>query len=106
MIYLASPYSGTPEEQEDRYNATKTFTLFHLKSNFPIFSPIVYGRQFESVMGGTLENWKSFNEAILGRATSLWVLRLPGWDKSRGVLHEIKLYQFLFPHAIRMVDPL
>lgn len=106
MIYLASPYTGTPAEQDFRYKETLKFTLSFLRAGMPIFSPIIYGRQFEAELGGTAADWKAFNEAILGRATQLWVLRLPGWQTSRGVLHELQLYQFLFPNAVRMVDPL
>lgn len=71
-----------------------------------MFSPIVYGRNFEKQMGGAAKNWSVFNEAMLGRATALWVLQLPGWDESLGVLAEIQMYQFLFPYAIRFVEPL
>ena len=106
MIYLASPYTGTPAEQDDRYEKTLQYTLYQICLGHPVFSPIVYGRQFESKIGGTAYDWQTFNDALLGRATSLWVLRLPGWDTSRGVARELQLYQFLFPDAIRMVDPL
>lgn len=106
MIYLASPYSGTDLEQYRRYKALWEFTLSHLKRGVPLFSPIVYGRAFESDMGSTAADWLTFNDAMLERARSLWVLQLPGWDQSVGVLAEIEKFRAWNSTEIRFVDPL
>lgn len=90
MIYLASPYTHRdPLVMDYRHEAALMFTSEQLQRGHTVFSPIVYGRQFEAVLGHTFQDWKSFNDIMLSRATQVWVLKLDGWDESRGVMYEI-----------------
>lgn len=92
MIYLASPYS-TPEDgttREQRYRLVRRATEVWIKQNYVIFSPIVYTHHL-NIGGVDARTWKQFNDAIQKTCSSLWVLKIPGWDKSVGVLGEIEL---------------
>lgn len=90
MIYLASPYTHRdPLVMDYRYEAALMFTREQLQLGHAIFSPIVYGRQFEAAIGHTFEDWKSFNDAMLQRSAKIWVLKLDDWEMSRGVRYEI-----------------
>ena len=90
MIYLASPYTHRdPLVMDYRHEAALMFTLEQLQRGHTVFSPIVYGRQFESTVGHTFEDWKTFNDVMLGRSTQVWVLKLDEWEMSRGVRYEI-----------------
>ena len=39
--------------------------------------------------GANGENWYDFDLAFLARSSRMVVLKIPGWDRSRGILVEI-----------------
>ena len=91
LIYLASPYtSESSGMMEFRFNEVCRVVAALMRSGIHIFSPIAhthpiaqYGLPKDWVF------WKKHNEIILGFSVALWVLKLPGWDKSIGVKEEI-----------------
>jgi len=92
MIYLASPYTHATEAvMLARYEAARRFTLEGLRGGIPIFSPIVYGHSMEKEIGTTFEPWAAFNDNMVASCEKFWVLKLPGWELSRGVAHELEL---------------
>ena len=96
MIYLASPYtSSEPGMPLYRFQCTEYHTAKFMKLGFPIFSPIVHCHELAKKYGmpTTFEYWWKYNEAFLRAAEELWVLCLPGWDKSMGVLREIEWWE-------------
>jgi hypothetical protein len=106
MIYLASPYSDpNPAVRENRYIVTRVFTLWALEQPLPMFSPSVYGHEFGAQLGYVFEAWQTLNDAMVRACEQVWVLRLDGWDKSRGVAHEIELARSL-GKPILYVDPI
>lgn len=94
MIYLASPYTHKdPEVMNSRYLLTKQLTASLLSRNIPVFSPIVYGREFEHTLGHTFYDWKFFNDCVI-RVCDLFVIHtLPGWRESKGVEYEWALFR-------------
>tara|TARA_R110000868_G_scaffold307378_2_gene568839 strand:+ start:2960 stop:3304 length:345 start_codon:yes stop_codon:yes gene_type:complete len=100
MIYLASPYSHENESiEQERYDAVAAFCAhqFH-HSTEVIFSPIVYAhnlaQQFD--LGTTALDWRRYNATMLRLSHTLWVMKLDGWEESKGVLWEIDLAKTLF----------
>lgn len=92
MIYLASPYSHPSEAvRYARYLAARFTTIALLKNGVPVFSPIVYGKDMESIIGTAYEPWATFNDSMIEICTSVHVLCLEGWNKSRGIEHEVRL---------------
>jgi len=88
MIYLASPYSASPQAN---FELTEAFVAEALRSGHPIFSPVVHCHQIalDYNLPGDFEFWKNFNFNMLRAADELWVLTLPGWKESKGVDGEV-----------------
>ena len=92
MIYIASPYSDPNDAvQYERFMAVRDYSVTLMKLGLPCFSPIAYGRQFQKHynMGGDFETWLQFNNHMMRTSSKVHVLTLSGWDKSKGVAHEI-----------------
>jgi hypothetical protein len=104
MIYLASPYSGTPEQMEHRYRLALAYTATQLRLGVAIFSPIVYGHQLAKEVGTFAAAWKALNEAMILHSKELWVLEIEGWQESSGVQQEISLFQFLHQRSPKFVS--
>lgn len=90
LIYLASPYSHTsPAVREHRYELTRIATARLLEEGFPVFSPIVYGKSMEKIVGTDYLSWKPLNDAMLESSGFMLVLKLDGWLDSKGIKYEI-----------------
>ena len=95
MIYLASPYSRCPlgHEAAFTYAAIKIAELY--RGGVDAFSPIVHTHPVAK--HGGLNNvdhefWMRRDRWFMERCDSLLVMRLPGWDTSRGVQEEIDFF--------------
>ena len=91
MIYIASPYTGTPDQMGERASKARTFVAFLTRKNLIPYSPIVH---FHSVavshrLPHEFDFWQRINFHMLDKAEELYVLRLKGWDESKGVTAEI-----------------
>lgn len=92
LIYLASPYSHPDKHiRRQRYMMAKAKTIWYLRHDFAVFSPIVYGYYLDTEVGMDFRSWQTFNDAMLRACDVLEVLKLPGWEESRGVSHEVTL---------------
>jgi len=103
MIYLASPYSGTPEKMQERFEATELFLSqeiarrYAAERYFPgaldlsIVSPIIHMHSLAEKykLPTTTDFWWEYNKGLLDVAGSLLVLKLSNWDQSKGVQREI-----------------
>ena len=92
MIYLASRYSGTEEEQHQRYlDAVDCCSALFSQGIF-VISPIVHwhypARRYN--LGKDAEFWKTYNHSLLSVCTELYVLQNEGWEKSNGVQLELQ----------------
>ena len=110
MIYLASPYSHMKAAvREQRYEAVRAFVAHMLpRAGQPLFSPIVYAHEMAKHHGiaGDFKTWESFNLGMLRISSQLWVLQLPQWDESAGVMAELDFairaripYQYYSPNG-------
>jgi len=90
VIYVASPFTGSAVVESNRTVAVHGFVDAKLREGFPVFSPIVYTAAFYG-FPGNFEAWQFLNDSAVANCLELWVLCLPGWEKSRGVTHEISL---------------
>lgn len=93
LIYLASPYSENPEKN---YKAVLSHVETHLRiTGIVLFSPIVYGHGIavstcNEQINTDFESWKDFDLLMLSKSDELWVLKLDGWERSKGVKQEIE----------------
>jgi len=91
FIYLASPYSGTHNEQEFRFQAAEKTVAQLLRKGIMVYSPIVHchtlAKNHDLPQGFGF--WSRYNYALLAKASELRVLKLSGHSTSRGVAGEI-----------------
>jgi len=93
LIYIASPYSGTEEEMQQRYEAVRDFTAKIMMDGSVVpFSPIVHCHDIAQhhELPRTHEFWLHIDETYLRHCDELWVLMIPGWEDSFGVASEVK----------------
>ena len=96
VIYLASPYSSPdPTIQQQRYEEAEKFAVKLIQAGEPVFSPIAYAAPLAHKfgMGRDFGTWRGFNMALLKVAKKLYVLKIEGWQQSRGVQAEIAFAQ-------------
>lgn len=91
IIYLACPrYHQTASVMNARFAAANRATAILMKSGKLIFSPISHGHYIAFANGWSFSEWEKFDKAMLSRCSELYVLRIGGWQESRGVTEEIK----------------
>ena len=94
-IYLACPYSHKDEKiREDRYEQATMKVATLMTIGHIVFSPITHSHNLVKYLAESLQHnfdfWMSQDiPYIRVWADELWVLCLPGWKDSPGVMKEI-----------------
>lgn len=109
MIYLSSPYAHKHKEiRQARFEEARNMTSMLLNAGLAVYSPIVYGHQFNLTFGTSgWEFWKKQDLSMLDRCDGMVILELPGWSQSAGIANEVAhanlrkkpVYQ-LAPHTL------
>lgn len=91
MIYLAGPYTHVDAKiREERYLEHRRECISMMQAGIPVFSPIASGHTLlPELAHWTGDDWLKYDIMVLKKCTHLVVLRLDGWEKSRGVNMEI-----------------
>jgi hypothetical protein len=99
LIYLACPYSdASATVRLQRFQqATKAAAALIRRGNF-VFSPITMTHPIDLEIAGldnTLgsEFWVAFDETFMERCDVFVLLPLEGWERSKGVRHEIEFFE-------------
>lgn len=96
LAYLAVPYSH-PEAsvREERFKAANKMAGQLLNAGWVVFSPISHTHPIalECSLPLGWEFWENFDKSFLSCSKYLFVLRLDGWEQSKGVQGEIKIAQ-------------
>lgn len=98
MIYLASPYSHKDKVVvETRYYYTCDKCAEYIKKGILVYSPIVHNHviALEHDIPGDFKFWKKFDEEMIRKSSEVHVLKLDGWELSKGVENEIKFAKSL-----------
>lgn len=97
MIYLASPYSHEdPAVEHARFEAVVREAALMWRRGLVVFSPIAHSHPIAlHGVSGAWEQWAAFDEAIIGACSELWVLKLQGWETSRGIAAEVGIAERL-----------
>jgi len=95
LIYLASPYSDPKYIiRNDRAAEARSVVTHMFSKGYKVFSPVLYLHDItsQSCSGLSYEfaKWRAFDLDMLGRSDELWVLKMNGWRKSKGVRSEIR----------------
>ena len=107
MIYIASPYSDPDHAvMEQRFDAVCRYAGRLMNEGNVVYSPIAHCHPIAVRVGLPREwaFWKQFDTVMLTAATSMHVLRLPGWENSKGVRAEREIAERLGLY-IKEVDP-
>lgn len=93
VIYLASPYSHPAEAVRIQRFEEATFAAAALmRRGHVIFSPIVHHHPMVAFGLPTVwDYWQRADEALLVRCDRLIILKLVGWEQSRGIKGEIEI---------------
>lgn len=101
LIFVSSPYSHEdPKIIEENYEKVAKFVSMLATKGLTAISPIVYGHNLLKYndMANDWKTWEDFCLTFLHKADELWVYKMPGWNRSRGVAEEIE-------YAIKMNIP-
>lgn len=96
MIYLATPYSHPdPSIQELRYEKACELTHILVNNSVPCYSPIAFWHpiSLRFSLPGDHGFWSVQDSAAMRGCSELWVVKLEGWSRSRGVAHEMNQWQ-------------
>ena len=92
-IYLATPYTGTPEQQQERFEQVNKVAAQLMANGFLVFSPISHTHPI--ALAGDLPKgwdfWAAHDRTFIEWCDELYVLTLNGWAESTGVTAERKL---------------
>ena len=94
MIYLASPYSHPdPLIVRTRYLLTAQCTAnLILKGQF-VWSPIVHSHAIAERHDLPTDAawWAEWSKDFIRRCDGILVLKIPGWEESKGVIEECRI---------------
>lgn len=92
LHYLASPYNHADTEIMESRRVTACRKVGELiAKGIAVLSPIAHNVAVIREVGGDTgwDRWRSQDLAMLSACKKVLVLRLPGWDASKGVAAEI-----------------
>ncbi|MAH44610.1 hypothetical protein CMI37_02225 [Candidatus Pacearchaeota archaeon] len=89
FVYLASPYSGTEEQMEERFHLAVEHTAWMLDRSVTVYSPIVHCHHVRSYLPRDLDFWLYHDFNMIRASHELRILKLDGWRKSEGIAREI-----------------
>ncbi len=97
-VYLASPYSHESHAiMERRFNDVCGVAANLMRSGVLVFSPIAHTHPI--AVHGELprgwEFWEKYDVVMIRNAEKVFVLKMRGWETSKGVQAEIKIAQEL-----------
>lgn len=92
MIYLASPYSHPdPAIREVRYDAAVEACALIAGFGLHVFSPIVHWHEAAKryKLPTDAEFWRGYNKSMQSMCRTTGILRLTGWQESKGMQFEV-----------------
>ncbi len=95
IIYLACPYShDDPAVRENRFQAVSKLAAALCRAGILVFSPISHSHPLAQYGGlpGDWGYWEKVDKAFMAVCDIMVIYMLDGWDTSRGVTKETKLW--------------
>lgn len=95
MIYLASPYSHPdPQVMEFRFDQVcRVAGKIMAEQGIVVYSPIAHNHPIAVRINlpRGWDFWEKFDTETLTACKEIWVLKLDGWDTSKGVAAEVQI---------------
>lgn len=96
LIYLACPFRhADPRVQKKRCAAANYVTAQLSSQGRHVFSPLTHNGILIDILQDTVpgEHWMQFDLAVLAGCKYLFILKMEGWELSKGVQREILFAQ-------------
>ncbi len=92
LAYLACPYSHPdPSVRAIRYRLVNRVLFELITKGKLVYSPLTHNMPLNQMgIHGNWETWRRFDHEMVSRCDYLLVLRLPGWENSKGVAAEVE----------------
>lgn len=93
MIYLASPYTHPDAAvRQERFEAACRAAAELIRRGHIVFSPVAHSHGIaQHGLPVDWSFWERHDRRLLVACDELWVLKLDGWQQSRGVQAEIAI---------------
>lgn len=94
LVYLSCPYSHPDKNVvAGRFRAANKKAAELIQDGYIVYSPLSHSHPIEMDSGTTIpwEKWMEMDTVMIGFCWKLFVLALPGWDHSKGVMKEISV---------------
>lgn len=94
IIYLASPYSDpNPNVRRRRFQLACEHAAFLMRDhNLHVFSPIAHSHPIaEFGLPSDWGFWQEYDKKFIAMCERMFVLKLHGWEQSKGVDAEISI---------------
>ena len=92
FIYLASPYSHPdPTVEHQRYLDVEEAAVRAFVAGFHVFSPIIHWHNaaLRHNLPTQAQAYWELDKAFLQASSGLWMLKLAGWEASKGMQMEL-----------------
>ena len=92
VVYVASPYTHYPYGHEAAAQDAGRVTAALMRMGICAYSPIVHSHAVAHVGGLNKVDgafWQRMDAPMVDAAEACIVVKMPGWDTSKGVTHEI-----------------
>ena len=91
IAYLAAPYSHPdPEVKTQRLEDVAKAAAQLFSKGVWVFSPLTHNMTIDAYgIHGNWQQWGEFDLEMMARCDALLILKLPGWEDSKGVRDEI-----------------
>lgn len=97
FAYLATPYTYYKGGLEKAYHDARMIVAGFAREGHTVFSPIVYWHPVSRVSGldptTDQDFWLTLDKPFMEAASELIVVKLPGWEMSKGVCFEIEYFE-------------
>lgn len=99
VVYLAAPYSHEDNKvREERYKTVTSVAADLVSKGKTVFSPLTMTHAIDVVLqsrGMLLDSefWVDFDRPFMEMCSEIVVLKLDGWESSRGIANEIEFFK-------------
>jgi len=107
MIYISVPYTGTPEQVQERMNFTFAYFAYLANQQLHAMSPVLIGHQLiaRGIVTPSHDFWLPYSREMIRLSDEIHVLTVSGFDSSRGVTFEVT-EGLEFNKPVIFVDPI
>jgi len=105
FYYLASPYSKYPHGLQTAFDDTVRQVGFLLRHGIYVYSPIVHQHYVARLCGIDPRDhaiWIPADQPLMDAARGLIVCKLAGWEESKGIAEERKIFEAAHKAVISM----